>query len=850
MPIHHPAAAFGPTSLAERVLQTMPWGILALSHQGVLRLLNPYAAQLLGYPAGYDETPLLGQPLSQALPPAFPEALRTALHEAHTATSPVTGEFFLPSSQRWLAMTTAPGEEEVLVYWQDVTRLITKRQQYQALADNTPDAVARWDADLCLRYANPAMETKVGQPLAVLLGKTLREVGIPAAIEEPYSAAMQRVFDTGQPQRHLTLLPTPQGEQHYQTRLVPELHDGYVHTVLTISHNITELKQAEAELRQSHHLLQAVFDSSTLGLNVLRSVRDEEGRLLDLEVVLANATAQAIAGAQPVVGRRLEADWPHTRAIGLFERVLHTVETGEPLDMEHYFDADGLRAWFRWTAVQLDDGAVMAVEDITARREAEEQLRQAHAQLSAVFEAVPVQLGYYHAVRDDQGQLVDLRAAAVNAASVVRMGLASYSSGQLMSSQLPNLRELPVWQRMKEVIETGQPQRLELYHEFNSATVWFDVLYTRLGDGLINASLDITERRQMEQQLRESHDLLQAVFDATLDSLEVLHSVRDETGQLIDFEWMLTNEAAHRLAGRSDLVGRRLLAEEPAMRESGVFERLRQVVAQGQATDFEQHYPYDGSDEWYHVAAAPLGDGVVVNWQNITARRQATAELLRLQLTQQQQLANAVLAAQEVERRRIAESLHNGLGQQLYAAKLHLDALVATADAPAFAAGKHQTGQLLVQAIEHVRTLSDQLIPTVLEDFGLAAAMRDICRNYRQPQLQLHCAVAELPPLPLPLSLALYRMAQELVKNLAQHADATEAHLSLRAHEGWVELRATDKGRGFDSTQPRLTGLGLNAVRDRVKLLSGELTIVSSPAHGTDVTIRVPYGAEAAVPRQ
>jgi signal transduction histidine kinase len=83
-------------------------------------------------------------------------------------------------------------------------------------------------------------------------------------------------------------------------------------------------------------------------------------------------------------------------------------------------------------------------------------------------------------------------------------------------------------------------------------------------------------------------------------------------------------------------------------------------------------------------------------------------------------------------------------------------------------------------------------------------------------------------------------MAQELVNNIAKHADATEAHLQLTAREGWLELQVSDNGQGFDATEPRKAGMGLNALHDRVKLLNGQLFMVSSPERGTQIRIRVP----------
>jgi len=585
--------------LAGRVLHTMPWGVLAFDRQGVLRLLNPYAARLLGRPAAE----LLGQPLAGVLPPGFPAELQAALEAALTAPSSVTGEFFLSASQQWLEMTTDPSDAaEVLVYWQDVTRVVATRQQYQALADNTPDALSRWDADLRLRYANSALEAKIGQPLATLLGHTLAELGVPALVAEPFEVAVRRVFATERPQRYSHALSLPPGDEFYQLHLVPELHDGCVHTVLALAHNVTELKQAELA-----------------------------------------AAAQAHFSAQ--------------------------LATTSP-------DRIQVR--------ELATGRVLYVN-----------------------RAVLPELGY------DPDQV-----------------LAAYARG--------------------EVPFPGEPR-----DEAALAAYWA---------AFATAPDDEVVRVEHRLQARNGH-------------------------------WH-----AYRMRGK-------------------VFAR----DAAGRPTQ-----------------ALSVG-------ANRTAEKQAEAELLRLQLMQQQQLANAVLNAQEVERRRIAEGLHNDLGQLLYAAKLHLDALGTTPTA-ASAAGQRLAAELLTTAITQVRTLSQQLIPTVLEDFGLAAGLEKLCQGNRPPDLRLRCTVAALPPLPLSFALACYRVAQELVQNLVRHAAATEAHLHAVASAGWLELRVADNGRGFDPELPRPPGLGLNALRDRVQLLGGHLRITSAPAHGTQVEVWVPLPAAVVTP--
>jgi signal transduction histidine kinase len=220
---------------------------------------------------------------------------------------------------------------------------------------------------------------------------------------------------------------------------------------------------------------------------------------------------------------------------------------------------------------------------------------------------------------------------------------------------------------------------------------------------------------------------------------------------------------------------------------------------------------------------------------------------LHLRLRQQQALFEAVQTAQEAERKRIAESLHNGIGQILYATKLRLDRLHAPllGTDPALAAARREADQLLSEAIRQTRALSHELVPMVLEEFGLAAALRDTCRKMSSPQLRLRCLVQldkEVAPLAPTMQMALYRMAQELAQNIVKHArGATEASIELETMPGWVLLRAEDDGPGFGPANT--PGLGLRSIRDRVALLGGQVEIGSATIGGAYVRIRIPLSS-------
>ena len=234
---------------------------------------------------------------------------------------------------------------------------------------------------------------------------------------------------------------------------------------------------------------------------------------------------------------------------------------------------------------------------------------------------------------------------------------------------------------------------------------------------------------------------------------------------------------------------------------------------------------------------------------DISEVQRLEADNLRLRLNRQQALFEAVQQAQETERKRIAESLHNGVGQLLYATKLRLDRLHAPVldTEPALAAARREADRLLRDAIRQTRALSHELVPTALEEFGLALALQDICQQLSTPQLLLHCHVVldeEVAPLPPLLQLALYRMAQELGLNIVKHArGATEASLELETMPGFVLLRAEDNGVGFAADPAASTGLGLRTIRDRVALLNGTLELGHDAEFGTFVRLRLPLPA-------
>ncbi len=209
--------------------------------------------------------------------------------------------------------------------------------------------------------------------------------------------------------------------------------------------------------------------------------------------------------------------------------------------------------------------------------------------------------------------------------------------------------------------------------------------------------------------------------------------------------------------------------------------------------------------------------------------------VVRLQRGRQRlaSLSQRARQAQLQERRAIARELHDGTGQALTAARIQLE-LVRDLAAPVEEAIGH-----VDQAVEEVRRAVDRLGPSILDEESLPRALAALVRSFEQ-QLAIRIALEvpdDLEP-PPSVALALYRTTQEALTNVARHAEAGEASVTVIRARDSVTLRVTDDGRGFRPSV--VTERGLAGVRERLELLDGELHVRTAPSHGVDLEARLP----------
>jgi two-component system sensor histidine kinase UhpB len=218
-----------------------------------------------------------------------------------------------------------------------------------------------------------------------------------------------------------------------------------------------------------------------------------------------------------------------------------------------------------------------------------------------------------------------------------------------------------------------------------------------------------------------------------------------------------------------------------------------------------------------------------------------------------------IIAAQDEERRRISRELHDEAGQALAALVVRLRALE---DAPSLREAKAQAALLrkgLADTIGGLARLARGLHPSLLDDLGLGTALKrhaadtaealDIPIRVRTQGLGSH-------RLPGAVEMALYRIAQEALTNVARHAGATRVEVTLVRRGASVRLVVADDGRGFDALARRhnthsARSLGIVGIRERVAALGGSAEITATPGRGATVTVTLPLPARrSAAPRR
>ena len=265
---------------------------------------------------------------------------------------------------------------------------------------------------------------------------------------------------------------------------------------------------------------------------------------------------------------------------------------------------------------------------------------------------------------------------------------------------------------------------------------------------------------------------------------------------------------------------------------------------------------------WFRARAVPLRDnrGTIVKWYGTCSDihdsklleqsiRESAVELERMvesRTAALRRLSNRMMTMQDEERRRIAREIHDGLGQELAAAKMILDGILAKDSSPSMQQASLEASQLIDRAIQQVRTISHLLHPPLLDEVGLVSALRWFLEGLSE-RSGIHMVLEVDPPdlgrLKSELETAIFRIVQEALTNMFRHSGARNGRVTMTQKDGKIVVSVRDDGKGIDEQviqlRPESVGVGIGGMRQRVTELGGTLRLANANP-GTLVEVVIP----------
>jgi signal transduction histidine kinase len=220
----------------------------------------------------------------------------------------------------------------------------------------------------------------------------------------------------------------------------------------------------------------------------------------------------------------------------------------------------------------------------------------------------------------------------------------------------------------------------------------------------------------------------------------------------------------------------------------------------------------------------------------------------RLMQEQLRMLSRQLLLAQEEERKKISRELHDVIAQTLTSINVQLTTLKnkSSLSTKGLERSIARTQRLVLHSVNIVHQFARELRPTVLDDLGLVAALHTFMKQFgAQTGIRVHLsAFAAVKHVNSDIRTVLYRIAQEALNNVARHAQATQADVSIQKLNRTVIMTITDNGKGFQKENllhaNKRKRLGLLGMRERVEMVGGKLTVTSTPGNGTSLRAQVP----------
>jgi PAS domain S-box-containing protein len=330
----------------------------------------------------------------------------------------------------------------------------------------------------------------------------------------------------------------------FETEKFSEVFGKWLHvTAVKVGDGVSITFSDVSSRKLTEATLRGVLDSSLSSIAVFRPVL-EGGQLVDLEWVLVNPATERLTGksSQELLGRRLLQEYPGVKELGLFERYVKVLETGEPMDYEYFYSLDGFSMWCHTVAVRTEQGISVILNDITAKKKTRQELRDNQQLLKSILDSSPNSISALKAVRDESGTIVDFEWSMANtvASSYGDKPPGYYPGKRLLGEQLLS-REIWNFDRMVQVVETGVPAEHRMKCAVRGKETWFESTLVKMGDGVVITLSDVTSQVEAAEKIKQNELFISSITNTAPSLIAVLepHSGR----------YLFVSEAVQKILG-------------------------------------------------------------------------------------------------------------------------------------------------------------------------------------------------------------------------------------------------------------------------------------------------------------
>ena len=256
---------------------------------------------------------------------------------------------------------------------------------------------------------------------------------------------------------------------------------------------------------------------------------------------------------------------------------------------------------------------------------------------------------------------------------------------------------------------------------------------------------------------------------------------------------------------------------------------LKQATAKISSGEYNVKLEIDSTDEFANLIDA------FNNMSETLAKQSKQIEIDRLKKL------SSLIDGQELERMRLSRDLHDGLAQSILAVKMKLEQTKG-ADLQKTQHFIAEIQEMIKNIITEIRNISSNLMPPVLESFGIDQALRKLCNDTSSTSAIEVEYLSENLPLDLnsKTQIYLYRISQEAINNIVKHSKATKSLIKISCNENTILLNIADNGIGFNFDESKNKGKGLGNIKERVELLGGTLRFISDEKKGSEFKIEIP----------